>query len=140
MDFSLSHKVLLIRGTEVMKSNEEHISHRNIDLLFGSVQFMQIPSIFEGGIIIRKGKEDKVIKIGESTRILRANDYFEIHNNKIIYFIESYNLEVLENDLDRAESSIDGKKFRTSEEENIEKLIPNIEDTKYKMNSIKNNI
>lgn len=125
LDYSISHKVLLLRGTDIIESNGEYISHTNIDLLFGSTQYIQMPTWFEDGIKIIKG----VVDIEVNGRILLAKEYFELHNKDNIYYIESYGMEILENSLDTAESSIDSKKYRDMNnfvpKENIE-LYPHL--------------
>ncbi|WP_337040264.1 hypothetical protein [Emticicia sp. 17c] len=122
MDFSLSHKVLLIRGTIVTGKAGKYISHENIDLLFGGTDFIQIPTSFERGILIKKGDKDKIIN---TQVVLKAGEYFEIINNNNSYFIRAAVFEILKNNLNTAESSIDGKKYRDTKEyvrkEDIEK-------------------
>ncbi|MFD2523004.1 hypothetical protein [Emticicia soli] len=113
MDFSLSHKVLLIRGTTVTEKAGEYISHENIDLLFDGTHFVQIPTFFENGLLIKKGAEDLTINADIT---LKAGQYFEIINNKNSYFIKARGFEILKNNLDTAESSIDGKKYRPPSE------------------------
>lgn len=47
-DFSLSHKILLLRITTIFDEN----NFENIDILFGSVFFMEIPTYFFDGLSI----------------------------------------------------------------------------------------
>ncbi len=131
MDFAQSHSVLLLRATI---TDENTMTWKNIDLLFGGVKFIQIPTHFEGGIKILKGIIDKTIN---TSQLLKANQYFEIHNDGLIYFIESYEMELLENQLNTAESSIDAKKYR--DPTNFVRK-GDIEDFQYYLEGLKNHI
>ncbi|WP_086597139.1 hypothetical protein [Hymenobacter crusticola] len=110
IDFSFSHKILLIRNTEIV--NEGPF---NTDLLFQSTYYLEIPTRFNGITIERgtlqdcdylksKCTSDSIINI-DPARI------YILHSEEKKYYIGAWKLQIITNTYDAGETSIGLKRI-----------------------------
>ena len=103
IDYNVSHKLLLIRNTEIEK-NEIN----NCDILFIGVYYLDIPENFES-ISINEANESDYNIIEEKChfKVYRAHQkLFRIESSGKKYYIGCTNYKVEKNNLNPLESSI----------------------------------
>ncbi|HEY4208568.1 MAG TPA: hypothetical protein VGM31_17200 [Puia sp.] len=101
-DFLISHGQLLIRSA---KTSEEKV---NIDLQFFDVNYLQIPTVFNGISIEKITAADEILKYPSIQKKLsyKDNHLFEITSNNEKYLIAASFFKVVENELDFNETSL----------------------------------
>jgi hypothetical protein len=116
LDYNLSHKRLLLRGEESINIENSESFFSNIDLIFVSTFYVDVP--FEGFLIktIELANEDDILYL-HSRYLIRKCHYgihpmslkktFVLHSNKNIkYYVCASNLVINRNDLMPSISSI----------------------------------
>jgi hypothetical protein len=104
MDYSLSHKILLLRATD-------DVGLLNQDVFFISTIYMEIPTIINNMEIYTGSKEDiKHVAIRCGERSIKGYSVFVIISGNSKYYICAMRLEIKENNLDPLETSIGIKK------------------------------
>lgn len=108
LDFSITHKMLLIRNTEVVKD----IS-LNTDICFISTFYMDIPTIFTD-IVIEQGtyKDCTYIlnRCDPEYISVTPKDVFILYSQGKKYYVGARKLEITTNNLDPNETSLGPKR------------------------------
>ncbi len=101
VDASVSHSELLLRSDKI--GNDDGF---NIDIIFGGVEYLQIPSWFEG--ISIHGDKEKRFGYERIDAMLDKGfaNTFNIKNGKADYYIVAYDFIVVQNELAFGESSL----------------------------------
>ncbi len=102
LDYSISHKLLLLRSTEI--ENEEVF---NKDILFISVFYIEIKETLEG-IILREGdiKDFKYVEKKYGNQLTQLNKVFILESQGCRYYIGASAYRPSENNLLPSKSSI----------------------------------
>lgn len=110
-DYSLSHKLLLLRMTTIFDEN----NFENTDILFGPVFYMEIPTYYFEGLSILAPTEEDVdyvrrrcdgIISGDVSDLITAKEVLVIISNGKKFYIGSHGFEININNLHPDESSI----------------------------------
>ncbi|GGG60513.1 hypothetical protein [Hymenobacter glacieicola] len=106
LDFSIAHKILLIRKEEVVNHK-----FKNTDLLFAGTFFIELPTILDDISIFLGNEEDYEYLRGKMTEELilenlNTSSIFCIKSCGLKYYVVADTLEINENDYDPSETSI----------------------------------
>ncbi len=103
LDYSLSHRKLIIRATVIDYETEDFY---NIDITFISTDYIQVTTVLEG-VEIYLGENNTSITLANNEEInLKANEHFVLISNKTTYFIGAKSIEITKNTLNPLVSSI----------------------------------
>lgn len=109
IDFSLTHRVLLLRTTEIVDMKPE-----NTDLLFSSTFYIELPTYFENLEILETTQEDCTYVqsrcISENIPLVDLDEVYVLYVNKTKYYIGARRLQVINNKYESGETSIGAKR------------------------------
>lgn len=109
IDFSLTHRVLLLRTTEVVDMKPE-----NTDLLFSSTFYVELPTYFENLEILETTQEDCTYVqgrcINENIPRVDLDEVYVLYVNQNKYYIGARRLQVVKNNYESGETSIGAKR------------------------------
>jgi hypothetical protein len=98
-DYHVSHARVLIRSASPSDSS------KNIDIIFYAVDYLGIPSCFEG-LTLSSVLMEEAIRAGAPADELGRSTAFRLETGDRAYFVIALACRVLENDLDLFDSSI----------------------------------
>ncbi|MEM1328060.1 MAG: hypothetical protein AAGI23_19020 [Bacteroidota bacterium] len=100
-DYSATHSRVLYRFYDF--NNEPN---RNVDIIFNSMMYMEVPIVFDGLFIRKVDKENENFKRIATIRKFEPRTLYEIKFQNHSYYISAASIEVYSNQLDLSESSL----------------------------------